>query len=151
MMPDLTSRLASGEAWPVFRKLVEVQGGDVSQIEQPDTLPTAPVIRTVASPRGGILSVIHAREVGLTARDLGAGRLEKGAPIDHAVGVVIHHKVGDAVEAGAPLFTIHARTESAAEAAEQRLLSAHAWAEAARPLPVFYDVLFSDDAENSVR
>ena len=48
------------------------------------------------------------REVGETAVFLGAGRQKKGDPIDHGVGVVIHRKVGERVEAGQPLFTIHA-------------------------------------------
>src|SRR5574341_1360170 len=145
IMPDLKTRLTNGEAWRMFRTLVEVQGGDISQIEQPDTLPSAPVVREVVSPRGGVLSGIHAREVGLAARDLGAGRTKKEDPVDHAVGIVIHHKVGDHVEQGAPLFTIHARTAAAADRAERRLLTAHTWAKDARPLPIFYDVLFSDD------
>jgi thymidine phosphorylase len=42
---------------------------------------------------------------------LGAGRPGKGARIDHAVGVVVHRKRGDAVEQGQPLATVHARAE----------------------------------------
>ena len=41
--------------------------------------------------------------------ELGAGRRVKGAGIDHAVGVVVHRKAGDQVEAGEPLATVHAR------------------------------------------
>ena len=43
---------------------------------------------------------------------LGAGRAKKGDPIDHAVGFLIHKKVGDKVEAGEPLFEIHANDEA---------------------------------------
>ena len=42
---------------------------------------------------------------------LGAGRAVKGAPVDHAVGLVLQRKVGDRVEAGEPLATVHARGE----------------------------------------
>lgn len=143
--PTLEEKLHNGEAWEVFRTLVRAQGGDVSQIDQPERLPRAPVIVEAISPRSGYLRMIHAREIGLAAVDLGAGRRKKGDPIDHAVGVVVHHKVGDYVEKGEPLFTIHARTEEAARAAQQRVMSAHAWSE--RPgLPLFYDVLLGNSA-----
>ena len=42
---------------------------------------------------------------------LGAGRAAQGGRIDHAVGVVVHRKRGDRVEAGEPLATVHARRE----------------------------------------
>jgi len=47
--------------------------------------------------------------------DIGAGRLVKGADIDHAVGFVVHCKVGDRVLAGQVLATVHARTEQSAQ------------------------------------
>jgi len=145
ILPLLRDKLVSGEAWAIFRTMVEAQGGDVSQVDNPDRLPTAPVIRTVASPEEGAITRIDARQVGLTALELGAGRRKKGDPIDHAVGVVVHHKVGDRVKRGDPLVTIHARREDQAREAEERLLSAHSWAEHAEPLPLFYDTIFSDD------
>ncbi len=102
-------QLTSGGGWELFKTLVVAQGGDVAYVENPDRLPLAPVVETVPAPRSGYLSGIHAREVGETAVFLGAGREKKGDPIDHAVGVVIHCKVGERVEAGQPLFTIHAQ------------------------------------------
>ncbi len=146
--PLLEEKLRNGEAWEVFRTLVRVQGGDVSQIDQPDKLPRAPVIVQATSPRSGYLRMVHAREIGLAAVDLGAGRRKKGDPIDHAVGIVVHHKVGDYVERDEPLFTVHARTREAAQAALQRVMNAHAWSE--RPgLPLFYDVLFGNNLSGS--
>jgi pyrimidine-nucleoside phosphorylase len=38
---------------------------------------------------------------------LGAGRQRKEDAIDHAAGIIVHAKVGDRVEAGAPLATLH--------------------------------------------
>ena len=45
----------------------------------------------------------------------------KGEPIDHSVGVVVHYKVGDLVQKGTPLFTIHANDEEKLAAARERL------------------------------
>jgi len=134
--------LASGRGWDKFKRLVAAQGGDVRYVEQPDLLPAAPVVETVAAPRSGYLSGIHARIVGETAVVLGAGRAQKGDRIDHSVGILIHHKVGDRLEAGQPLFTVHARSEAELASARDALLEAHTWSdEPVEPLPLFYDVI----------
>ena len=136
---QLEVALANGRGFAKFRELVEAQGGDVSQVDSPDTLPRAALIREVVAPRSGYLAVVNAAEVGLAALDLGAGRAKKGEPIDHAVGVLVHHKVGDRVEAGEPLFTIHANDPVRLAAAEARLPQAVRWSDTpVAPLPLFY-------------
>ncbi len=132
--------IAEGKALEKFRSLVEAQGGDVSYVDHPEKLPRARFIQTVEAPRSGWLAEINARRVGEAAVDLGAGRARKGDPIDHAVGFVIHHKVGDRVERGEPLFTLHASDEARGAQARQRVLEAHVFSdEAVAPLPLFYD------------
>jgi pyrimidine-nucleoside phosphorylase len=135
-------QLVSGGGWERFKTLVAAQGGDVSYVENPQRLPSAPIVETVSAPRSGYLSGIHAREVGETAVFLGAGREKKGDPIDHTVGVIVHHKVGERIEAGQPLFTIHLRRPGLLSKARQRLLAAHTWSdEPVPPLPLFYGVI----------
>jgi pyrimidine-nucleoside phosphorylase len=135
------SLVREGHAWRKFVDLVQAQGGDVKLIEAPDRLPRASIVRDVPSPRGGTVARVDAMEIGLTAVALGAGREKKGEAIDHAVGIEVCVKVGDRVEAGAPLFTIHANDESKRAAAEQRLLEAVSIGDApVEPLPLFYGV-----------
>jgi pyrimidine-nucleoside phosphorylase len=134
--------LKDGSAWKHFLKLVAAQGGDVGYVEDPDRFPLAPVIRSVPSPRSGYLSQIHARIVGETAVDLGAGRAKKGDPIDHTVGLEILREVGDAIEEGQALFVIHASSEADADRAEERLLEAHRWSDQPVPaLPLVYEII----------
>ncbi|GAP15154.1 pyrimidine-nucleoside phosphorylase [Longilinea arvoryzae] len=136
--------LESSRALASFRRLVQAQGGDVRYVDEPDRLPAAPLIETVTAPRAGYLLGINAREVGETSVELGAGRARKEDSIDHAVGIVIHHKVGDFVEGGEDLFTIHANNAAKLAAAKERLLAAHQWStEPAPALPLFYDVIGS--------
>jgi pyrimidine-nucleoside phosphorylase len=136
--------LAEGRAWDTFRQLVIAQGGDVDYIDHPERLPSAPLVETVVSPRSGHLERIDAREVGETSVELGAGRAKKTDPIDHAVGIIVHHKVGDFIPAGERLFTVHANRRDALEAAKARLLAAHAFSDQPCPrLPLFYDVIRS--------
>jgi pyrimidine-nucleoside phosphorylase len=131
--------LASGAAWEKFVALVRAQGGDVREIENPDLLPHARLVRATPAPRGGYLAELNAQQVGLAAVELGAGRTQKGERIDHAVGVIVHYKVGDFVEAGTPLFTVHANDADRMAAAEKRLLTAHVFSdEPVPPYPLFY-------------
>jgi pyrimidine-nucleoside phosphorylase len=131
--------LDGGRAWQFFCKLVQAQGGDLRYVEQPDLLPKASLVEVIPAPRAGYLAGIHARTVGETAVRLGAGRAKKGDPVDHAVGIVVHHKVGDRVEQGQPLFTIHANQEERLAEARQALLQAHTWDDRpVPPLPLFY-------------
>jgi pyrimidine-nucleoside phosphorylase len=96
--------LGSGEALETYRRWVRAQGGD------PDApLPQAPVVQQVAAPVSGTVTRCSALRIGQLAMRLGAGRTRKGAPVDHAVGVVVHRKAGERIAAGEPLATIHAR------------------------------------------
>lgn len=137
--------LSSGAAWRKFKRLVEAQGGDVAYIDQPERFPQARLIEDVPAPRSGYLATLHAAEIGLSVVDLGGGREEKGDAIDHSVGVIVHHRVGDVVEKGAPLFTIHANDEEKLAEARERVLAAHSFSdEPVQPLPLFYRRVTSD-------
>jgi pyrimidine-nucleoside phosphorylase len=132
--------LADGSAFEKFRVLVTAQGGDVSFVDHPDKLPQAKLIEVVKAPRSGWLSQIDARQVGEASVALGAGRATKSDSVDHAVGFVIHHNVGDRVNVGEPLFTVHANDQARAAAAREAVLAAHAFSDAAvPPLPLFYE------------
>ena len=132
--------IVDGSAFAKFRVLVEAQGGDVSYVDDPSKFPGAEYIEVVKSPQDGYLSQIQARTVGEAAVTLGAGRARKSDPIDHAVGFVIHHKVGDQVRKGQPLFTIHANDKEKLEEARRAVLSAHAFsADPVERLPLFYE------------
>jgi pyrimidine-nucleoside phosphorylase len=129
-----------GSAFEKFRVLVEAQGGDVTYVDEPSKFPRAEHIEVVESRQGGYLSQIQARTIGEAAVALGAGRARKSDPVDHAVGFVIHCKVGDQVEKGQPLFTIHANDQEKLEDARQAVLAAHAFSsEPVERLPLFYE------------
>jgi pyrimidine-nucleoside phosphorylase len=132
--------LSDGSAYRKLEALVSAQGGDVAYLDDPERLPHARYVETVAAPRSGYLVQVRARVVGETAVILGAGRAQKGDPIDHAVGVVIHHKVGDKVTEGESLFTVHAKDQETLAQAREAILEAHQWsAEPVKPLPLFYE------------
>ncbi len=140
---DLVEKcLTDGRGWEKFRELVGIQGGDVSYIDNPQKLPKAQLIKPVLSHHTGFLSEVNARRVGEISVELGAGRVMKGDVIDHSVGIMVHHKVGDKVEKDEPVFTIHASNQEKSDKASQDLLVAIKIQDVpCEPLPLFYDVI----------
>ena len=132
--------IADGSAFEKFRVLVQAQGGDVSYVDDTSRFPRSEFIEEVKSPQSGYLSLVQARTVGEAAVALGAGRARKSDPIDHAVGFLIHHKVGDRLEKGDPLFTIYANDRDKLAEAREAISSAHTFsAEPVERLPLFYE------------
>jgi pyrimidine-nucleoside phosphorylase len=131
------SALDDGSALRAYDRWVRAQGGD----PDPDRLPIAPVVRSVAAPEDGYVRELRAREIAITAMELGAGREVAGEPIDHAVGVLCHAKRGDRVKRGEPLAEIHARDEVGAAAAEARVLAAYEIGGEPEPRPLVLDVI----------
>lgn len=127
---QLTERaLASGAALSKLREMVQAQGGHVALLDEPSRLTTAPVVAVVSSPRDGYIAALDALTIGETLTTLGAGRQRKGDPVDHRVGVVFHHKLGDRVRQAEPLFTLHLATDAQLATARDRLLGAYRWSD----------------------
>ncbi|NKY98034.1 thymidine phosphorylase [Nocardiopsis alborubida] len=114
---DPAEALRDGSALESWQRLVRAQGGD------PDApLPVAAERRVVLAPASGTVTRLDAYQVGLAAWRLGAGRARKEDAVSFGAGVTLHAKPGESVQAGEPLFTLHAdeaeRFERAAEALE---------------------------------
>jgi len=116
--------LESGAALASFRAIIQAQGGAVSVVDAPDSLPRAPVVATVASPRAGYVTRIGAQSLGEVVVALGGGRARKEDTIDPAVGLVIRAPVGASVAQGDVLAEIHAQTSAQAEAVRARVEAA---------------------------
>ena len=115
----LEATIADGSALKKLAEMVEAQYGDSRAVYDTSLLPEAAFKREVLSAEGGYVAHIEAEDVGLVSMHLGGGRVTKDSAIDLSVGVVLHKKVGDRVEPGESLATIHASDEKkAAEAAE---------------------------------
>jgi pyrimidine-nucleoside phosphorylase len=138
----LEAVLDGGQAFSKLEQWIAAQGGDVAYIDDPSRLPTARHIEQVPALRSGYVADLDAREVGLTSMLLGGGRTRKGDQIDHAVGIVLAAKIGDWVQEGQPLLTIHANDEAKLWGARQRLLAAYDWSdEPVAPPPLLHEVV----------
>jgi thymidine phosphorylase len=116
---DPAAALADGTAAARFAAMVAAQGGDLAA-----GLPAAPVVATVDAPAGGSLRRLDARDVGVAAWRLGAGRSRKEDPVSPVAGVVCLAKPGDALEAGAPVLELHTDDPARLDRARQALAGA---------------------------
>lgn len=103
--------IENGKALALFADLIEAQGGNPEVVKDVSLLPKARYEIPVVAEKSGYVTKIEADDLGIAAMLLGAGRATKEDQIDLAVGIVLHKKVGDYVEAGEALVTLHANQE----------------------------------------
>jgi pyrimidine-nucleoside phosphorylase/thymidine phosphorylase len=99
--------VADGRGLAKLEEIVRAQGGDPSVLRDPERLPRAPRTFEVAAPARGFVEGVDAEALGLAAVALGAGRARVEDRVDPAVGLVVHKRIGDPVERGEPLCTVH--------------------------------------------
>ena len=135
----LRAAIGDGRALEVFREMVRAQTGD------PDApLPTAAHRRVVPAVSAGFLRAMDARQVGVAAWRLGAGRAKKEDPVSPSAGVMCLRKPGEEVQAGEPVFELRADEPALLEQVAAQLASAVEIApEPPAPRPIVLEVIRS--------
>ena len=133
----LTHAVESGAALKKLAEMVSAQDGDGNDVYDTSRLPDAKVKLEVPSEVSGYIGRILAEHVGLVSMHLGGGRATKDSEIDLSVGVILHKKVGDKVEKGEILATIHASSEEKAQEAAKLLRDCYQFSDAPVERPAF--------------
>ena len=102
----LQQLLESGKAYGKFLELVEIQGGDLSVIENPGSYPQSRYHQIIISEKDGYIHSMDALLIGLSAMEIGSGRKKITDRIDYGAGIVLRKKVGDYVADGEPIAEI---------------------------------------------
>lgn len=131
----LLTVMENGRALETFKLFLASQGGDDSVVDDPSKLPTADFKIEVKANETGFVKEIVADQIGVAAMLLGAGRVTKDSVIDLAVGLMLNKKVGDFVQAGESLVTIHSNSENV-EDVTKRILAAYSIVEEEVKAPV---------------
>lgn len=95
----MNEAIDSGKALDVFKRFVKAQGGDEKVCSNYGLLPRCTRQTDINARTGGYLHGLNALSVSAAAADV---------PLDLASGVILQKKVGDAVEQGDCIMTIHA-------------------------------------------
>jgi pyrimidine-nucleoside phosphorylase len=99
--------IATGKALEKLRQGIRLQGGDERVIDEPERLPGARSHVDVSSGASGYIQSTQCEQFGIALAMLGGGREKKEDTIDPGVGLEFHKRVGDRVEKGERLVTIH--------------------------------------------
>lgn len=107
---QLQNLIDDGSAMERFQRMVHAQGG--GKIGAP--LPLAPA-REVTASETGFLASYDCEQIGEMIVAMGGGRRKKGDSIDHQVGIRVHGRIGDSVERGQPILTLHCHDDAATD------------------------------------
>jgi pyrimidine-nucleoside phosphorylase len=117
--PSPAQHLKDETALHKFHEMVKCHGGDLTL-----GLPVAKNRIPLPAPKSGYISTCDAESLGRASLLLGAGRAKTTDTIDHAVGLADLKKIGEYVEEGEPLCTIHSNGHEHAEELNKQLSAA---------------------------
>lgn len=120
----LRQTITDGSALAKLAEFIKAQGGDPAYIYDPSLFQLAAIQEEICAEETGFLQKIICDEVGICSLILGGGREKKEDTIDPAVGLVLHKKKGDKVQAGESLATIYANDQDKLSQAKERFLRA---------------------------
>lgn len=145
--PDVTAAkkmledtIASGAALERFRAMISAQGGDSRVVDDYSLLPHAQYQIDLSAPHSGVITQIAADELGIASMLLGGGRQQASDQLDYAVGLELHKKIGDSVQEGETIVTIHSN-QAAVPEVEKLLLNNIQIGTTASVPPMIYQVV----------
>jgi thymidine phosphorylase len=117
------SMIVTGQAKEKFKQCIRLQGGNEQVVDDPRLLPSARSREHVLNSSSGFITCMVCDQFGIALAMLGGGREKKEDSIDHAVGLEFHARIGDRVEKGQPLVTIHYNSGAKLAEAKELILS----------------------------
>lgn len=135
----LEENLKNGKAYKVFLEFVKAQKGDISFLKDLSKFPEALYRQEIYAPRSGNILKVKALTIGVAAMKLGAGRMKKEDTIDMSAGIVLNHKIGDAVKKGELLATLYTERPSYEPVVKEILDAFEIVDESVKPTPIILD------------
>ena len=111
--------ILDGSALNKFKEWLEIQGADVSLINDSSKLLGAPILHEIKASKSGYIVSLDAQKIGTVSMMLGAGRETKEQDVDFAVGIVLNKKIGDLVNPNDTLAYVHSNGKNTKVALEK--------------------------------
>lgn len=116
--------LDSGEAYEVFCDMVDAQGGDPRQFDDPESLMPRAIRTKVRAARSGRVVRMDCEKIGWAVQRLGAGREQADDSVSPVAGLEMHVQIGAAIRSGEAICTLFASDPDRFAAAEKLMLEA---------------------------
>jgi len=129
------AKLADGSAWHKFKQMVEMQGGDLTSLEEHWRFMKAERVVEVKCKKKGYITEMQTEALGRLLIYLGGGRNAVGEKIDHSVGLFFHKKLGSLVKAEDTLVTVFMNAKTDLEWVEAQLHHCIKISQAKKPAP----------------
>jgi thymidine phosphorylase len=122
----LKNAIDSGEGLHKLRAMIHELGGDETllTLDGMDKLCAVKRLVPISAEESGFIIAMQAELIGRAAQVLGAGRATKEDVIDPAVGLIMHKRVGERVEAGEAFCTLYVNDETNLDDAITTMLEA---------------------------
>lgn len=138
----IKNAIKSKKALDVLKCMVNSQGGLSESIDDTSLLPHSKYTYSLRSTKTGYINSMNTRRLGIAASILGAGRNKKDDVIDNSVGYVMEYSLGDMINAGDNICTIHYNDEAKMHNASKLILDAIEIEKSPRETPkLIYDVI----------
>jgi len=115
-------KIETGEAYKKFLEIVQLQGGKVNYILNPDKYPKSKFNGKVRTLKNGYIKEMDTYQIGMSSLELGAGRRTKDDKIDHNAGIIFHKKTGDYLTKNEVICELYSDSKSKLKSAEQMIL-----------------------------
>ena len=99
--------IASGRAMATYRTWVAANGGNAKALDDFSLLPGAAHSVDILAEATGYIHAMDSRSLGIKAMEMGGGRSSKDDVLDLGIGIEVHANVGDKVEKGMKILTLH--------------------------------------------
>lgn len=128
--------LGSGRAFEKFQELCQIHSGRLQELPRPK------YHHEVFATESGYLASMNTEKIGVAGIQIKAGRAVTSDVIEPTAGIEFHFKVGDRIEKGQSLFTLHGADLSLLQAVEKFLRDSVKISETeVKPQPLIYKVL----------
>ncbi len=138
----LSSALESGAGYSKLREMLSAMGGDTRFIDEPELLVRTRTLMPLYPDKRGYIGHIDAKQIGIAACLLGAGRLKKEDPVDPAVGILMKKRYGDQVDENDPIAYLYVNDEQRLDEAKELIHKAvEITDEPPAELPLVWDII----------
>jgi pyrimidine-nucleoside phosphorylase len=116
--------IANGKAFDKFLEIVDLQGGSVELIKNPEKYPKSKIHETVIADKTGYLQSTDNFQIGMASLELGAGRMTMADKIDPKAGIIFYPKIGEKIKKGSVVAELFTDRKDKVDLVKEKILSA---------------------------